>query len=449
MGRMFGTDGVRGKAGVELTVQLAFALGQAAGQVLASEHEGQRGSVVIGRDTRISGQMLESGLAAGLMSVGLDVVSLGVIPTPGVAWAVRHYDALAGVVISASHNPFQDNGIKFFNSRGQKLSDQTEEAIEALVANPSGIRPASGHDIGRLRFEHEALAQYELFLNDLALTDRFRYRIIVDCANGASSSLAERLFKNLGVRCRMIGNEPDGVNINLNCGSTAMTRLAEAVVEQEADMGFAFDGDADRFLAVDHTGRIIDGDHLMAIYASYLKEAGHLQNNKLVATVMSNLGLKLAMRDLGIEFVETPVGDRYVNEALQSEDAMLGGEQSGHIIFREYNSTGDGLVSAIMLLNIMHKKQQNLATLAGVMNALPQVLINVPVKDKNGWQESPAIAEAIARAGDALADSGRVLVRASGTESLLRVMVEGPTLETTERLAREVSEVIEKERGTD
>lgn len=449
MGNLFGTDGVRGEVGVLLTPQLAFALGQAAGQVLAEHVVQKEHKIVIGRDTRISGQMLEAGLAAGLMSVGMDVVLLGVIPTPGVAWTVREQQATAGVVISASHNPFQDNGIKFFNAQGQKLSDEMEVAIETLVMNPASIVPAEGDAIGRMYFEHEALYRYEAFLNDLAVTDRFRYRIVVDCANGASSMLAERLFNQLGLRCKMIGNQPDGININLNCGSTAMQQLADAVVKHGADIGFAFDGDADRFLAVDHTGRIIDGDHLMAIYAQDLKSRVALKNNKLVATVMSNMGLKLAMQSAGIAFIETPVGDRYVNEALTREDAILGGEQSGHIIFREFNSTGDGLVSAIMLLNIMHREQRSLASLANGMQALPQILINVPVRDKTTWMDHVGVQEAIREASLQLAESGRIFVRASGTESLLRVMVEGPTPELTESLAKQVAQVIEKECGRD
>ncbi len=447
MAKLFGTDGVRGEAGVDLTPDLAYKLGCAAGTVLLRERQGEAKTVVIGRDGRISGHMLEAGLTAGLTAVGINVISVGIIPTPGVAWLVRDYRALAGVVISASHNPYWDNGIKFFNAQGQKLSDEQEEAIEQLVEDDTSIVFATGGDIGQLMQDNDGIERYGLFLNEKAIADRFNFRVVVDCANGAASPLVEKLFKDLGLRCRVISNTPNGCNINKNCGSTDMARLIEEVRLWDADIGFAYDGDADRFLAVDEDGTVVDGDHLLGIYARYLKENDELLNNTLVLTVMSNLGLKLAMKNLGIDVYETKVGDRYVNEGLLAKNAILGGEQSGHIIFRQHNTTGDGLLSSIMLLNIMHQSKKSLKELAEVMTALPQELINVRVRDKNNWQEVPAIRESIAAVEQRLGETGRVLVRASGTEPLLRVMVEGPDIEATVTAAKEISDVVRDELG--
>lgn len=447
MTKFFGTDGVRGEAGVDLTPKLAYRLGCAVGTILLREPQGKPNTVVIGRDGRISGNMLEAGLISGLTSVGINVISVGVIPTPGVAWLVREYRALAGVVISASHNPYWDNGIKFFNAQGQKLSDEQEEAIERLIEDDTAIVYATGEHIGQLMIDNDGIERYRKFLEEKALTDSFNYRVVVDCANGAASPLAEKLFKDLGLNCRVICNTPNGCNINKNCGSTDMSRLIEEVRLWKADIGFAYDGDADRFLAVDEDGSVVDGDHLLGIYARYLKENGELRNNTLVLTVMSNLGLKLAMKNLGIDIYETKVGDRYVNEGLIEENAVLGGEQSGHIIFRQHNTTGDGILSSIMLLNIMYASKKTLKELSQVMTALPQELINIRVRDKNNWQEVAAIRESIAIVEERLGETGRVLVRASGTEPLLRVMVEGPDVETTATAAKEISDVVREELG--
>ncbi|MEE0434891.1 MAG: phosphoglucosamine mutase [Peptococcaceae bacterium] len=448
MAKLFGTDGVRGKAGEVLTAELAMKLGQAAGRVFLEENGGKTGAVIVGRDTRISGQMLECALTAGLTSVGLQVISAGVVPTPAVAFLVRNFNALAGGVISASHNPYEDNGIKFFSATGTKLRDDQEAAIEAALQGELPIPVASGKNIGRYAQVEEAVEAYKDFLSQMVNVSGSRYRVVVDCANGAASSLAQEVFERAKLDVVMMGDQPNGSNINVNCGSTHLAQLQERVVAEGADVGLAFDGDADRFLAVDEKGRVVDGDHLMAIYAKAMKEENRLVGNKLVVTVMSNLGLKLAMRDAGIDIVETNVGDRYVNEGLLETGAVLGGEQSGHIIFREYNSTGDGMISAIMLLNVMNHKRVPLSELAdAAMTSLPQVLVNVPVRSKEGWQEIQAIQEAIAKAETALGEEGRVLVRASGTEQLLRVMVEGKDQKNIEMLANAIADVVREAIG--
>lgn len=443
MAKLFGTDGVRGKAGRVLTAELAMKLGQAAGQVFLDANGGKTGSVIVGRDTRVSGQMLESALTAGLTSVGIQVISAGVVPTPAVAFLVRQFNALAGVVISASHNPFEDNGIKFFSDSGTKLSDAQEEAIEKILQGEASVTAATAKDIGRSAQVAEAAEAYKDYLVGLMNVGGPGVHIVVDCANGAASGIAQDVFERANLRVTMIGDHPNGININVDCGSTHLEALQRRVVAEGADAGLAFDGDADRFLAVDEKGNVVDGDHLMAIYALAMKEENRLVNNQLVVTVMSNLGLKLAMREAGIELVETGVGDRYVNEGMQKTGAVLGGEQSGHIIFREYNSTGDGMISAIMLLNIMNHSHQPLSTLAeNAMTSLPQVLVNVPVRDKRGWQKVSAIKEAIKKAEAALGDTGRVLVRASGTEELLRVMVEGKDQQEIETMANAIADVV-------
>lgn len=448
MAKLFGTDGVRGKAGSVLTAELAMKLGQAAGHVFLEENGGKTGVVIVGRDTRISGQMLECALTAGLTSVGIQVISAGVVPTPAVAFLVRKFKALAGAVISASHNPFEDNGIKFFSASGNKLRDDQEEMIEAVLQGQVEIQPAVGKEVGRYAQVAEAIEVYKDYLDELMSINGRDYHLVVDCANGAASELAQEVFERANLRVTMIGDRPNGSNINVNCGSTHLEQLQKRVLEEGADAGLAFDGDADRFLAVDEKGNIVDGDRLMAIYALAMKEENRLRNNHLVVTVMSNLGLKLAMREAGIDLVETKVGDRYVNEGLQESGAVLGGEQSGHIIFREYNSTGDGMISAIMLLNIMNHKRLPLSVLADqAMTSLPQVLVNVPVRKKEGWQDIAALQEAIAKAEAELGETGRVLVRASGTENLLRVMVEGKDQQEIEALANAIADVVREAIG--
>ncbi len=448
MAKLFGTDGVRGKAGSVLTVELAMKLGQAAGHVFLEENGGKTGVVIVGRDTRISGQMLECALTAGLTSVGIQVISAGVVPTPAVAFLVRKFKALAGAVISASHNPFEDNGIKFFSASGTKLRDDQEETIEAVLQGQVAVQPAEGKAIGRYAQVDEAIEVYKDYLDELMSVNGRDYRLVVDCANGAASQLAQEVFERANLNVIMMGDRPNGTNINVNCGSTHLEQLQKRVLAEGADAGLAFDGDADRFLAVDEKGNVVDGDRLMAIYALAMKEEHRLANNQLVVTVMSNLGLKLAMREAGIELVETQVGDRYVNEGMKKSGAVLGGEQSGHIIFREYNSTGDGMISAIMLLNIMNHKRVPLSVLAdAAMTSLPQVLVNVPVTKKEGWKDIPAIQDAIAKAEAELGETGRVLVRASGTENLLRVMVEGKDQKEIETMANAIADVVREAIG--
>ena len=448
MAKLFGTDGVRGKAGSVLTAELAMKLGQAAGHVFLEENGGKTGVVIVGRDTRISGQMLECALTAGLTSVGIQVISAGVVPTPAVAFLVRKFKALAGAVNSASHNPFEDNGIKFFSASGTKLRDDQEETIEAVLQGQVAVQPAEGKAIGRYAQVDEAIEVYKDYLDELMSVNGRDYRLVVDCANGAASQLAQEVFERANLNVIMMGDRPNGTNINVNCGSTHLEQLQKRVLAEGADAGLAFDGDADRFLAVDEKGNVVDGDRLMAIYALAMKEEHRLANNQLVVTVMSNLGLKLAMREAGIELVETQVGDRYVNEGMKKSGAVLGGEQSGHIIFREYNSTGDGMISAIMLLNIMNHKRVPLSVLAdAAMTSLPQVLVNVPVTKKEGWKDIPAIQDAIAKAEAELGETGRVLVRASGTENLLRVMVEGKDQKEIETMANAIADVVREAIG--
>lgn len=448
MAKLFGTDGVRGKAGRVLTAELAMKLGQAAGHVFLEENGGKTGVVIVGRDTRVSGQMLECALTAGLTSVGIQVISAGVVPTPAVAFLVRKFKALAGAVISASHNPFEDNGIKFFSASGSKLRDDQEATIEAVLQGDVQVEPAVGGDIGHYAQVDSAVDVYTDYLDELINVSGRNYHLVVDCANGAASALAQNVFERANLHVTMMNDRPNGVNINVNCGSTHLEALQKRVLAEGADAGLAFDGDADRFLAVDEKGNVVDGDHLLAIYALAMKNEDRLVNNRLVVTVMSNLGLKLAMRDAGIELVETKVGDRYVNEGMQQSGAVLGGEQSGHIIFREYNSTGDGMISAIMLLNIMNHKHLPLSVLAErAMTSLPQVLVNVPVRDKHGWQDVPAISAAIAQAEAKLGEDGRVLVRASGTEELLRVMVEGKDQTEIEAMAEDIAAVVRETIG--
>ncbi|MBS5916506.1 MAG: phosphoglucosamine mutase [Clostridiales bacterium] len=443
MNNLFGTDGVRGRVGQTLTPELAYRLGRAAGTVLAADAQGDHRTVVIGRDSRLSGQMLEAALTAGLTATGMDVISCGLIPTPAVAWLVRTYHAVAGVVISASHNPYWDNGIKFFNQVGLKLSDDKEDEIARLVEKAAELVYAAEDAIGQVMYDGEAVERYKDFLLQQAQFKACSLKAVVDCANGSASPIAEKLFSDLGLKVVMRANHPDGVNINADCGSTHMDGLIEAVLAEGADIGLAFDGDADRFLAVAADGSVIDGDQLMSIYAHDLQARGELDPNLLVVTVMSNLGLKLAMKKSGVDLVETQVGDRYVNEALTAHDGVLGGEQSGHIIFRRINSTGDGLLSALMLLNIMVRQGLSLKELAASMQRMPQILVNVKVRDKNAWADDERISAVIAKVEAALGETGRVLVRASGTEPLLRVMVEGENKAEIDQLAHEIADEID------
>jgi phosphoglucosamine mutase len=447
--KLFGTDGVRGEANVVLTAELAYQLGRAAAYVLKRDGiPGKENAMVIGKDTRISGDMLEASLIAGICSTGVNVYQAGVIPTPGVAVLTRMLNAMAGVVISASHNPYQDNGIKFFSPLGTKLPDEVEAAIEAVIADGLKDVPSpSGAEIGRVIAYPEGAEKYSDFLQRKVDGDFGGLRVVADCANGAASFIAPKLLRSLGADLTAISCRPDGININNNCGSTHLEQLQKAVQEQQADLGIAYDGDADRLLAVDQNGRVVDGDRLLLIFGSYLEKQGLLKEDTVVITVMSNMGLKIALKEKGIKTLETKVGDRYVIEGMKESGAVLGGEQSGHIVFGLDNTTGDGILSSLKLLQIVKQSGKTLAELADEMEQYPQILINVRVKDKNGWEEKAEIRQAIETAQAELADTGRILVRASGTENLLRVMVEGKQQEQIERLANQIADVVKAVMG--
>lgn len=447
--KLFGTDGVRGEANVVLTAELAYQLGRAAAYVLKRDGiPGKENAMVIGKDTRISGDMLEASLIAGICSTGVNVYQAGVIPTPGVAVLTRMLNSMAGVVISASHNPYQDNGIKFFSPLGTKLPDEVESAIEAVIADGLKDVPSpSGAEIGRVIAYPEGAEKYSDFLQRKVDGDFGGLRVVADCANGAASFIAPKLLRSLGADLTAISCRPDGININNNCGSTHLEQLQKAVQEQQADLGIAYDGDADRLLAVDQNGRVVDGDRLLLIFGSYLEKQGLLKEDTVVITVMSNMGLKIALKEKGIKTLETKVGDRYVIEGMKESGAVLGGEQSGHIVFGLDNTTGDGILSSLKLLQIVKQSGKTLAELADEMEQYPQILINVRVKDKNGWEEKAEIREAIETAQAELADTGRILVRASGTENLLRVMVEGKQQEQIERLANQIADVVKAVMG--
>jgi phosphoglucosamine mutase len=444
MARLFGTDGVRGLANTELTPELAFRLGWAAAWYFGREHE--HPNFLIGRDTRISGQMLEAALCAGICSAGGNAEVLGVIPTPGVAWLTSTSDAAAGVVISASHNPFADNGIKFFSGTGYKLPDAVEDELEEIVARGMETLPRpTGKAVGAITYRHDRISAYEEFLCGTLQEKLSGLRVVIDCANGAAFETAPAVLSQLGVDLCVLNAEPNGFNINDHCGSTHMESLQAAVVAQKADLGLAFDGDADRCLAIDEKGQMVDGDQIMVILANELLQANALKQTTLVTTVMSNIGLHQAIRKAGGKVMVTSVGDRYVLEAMQKHGLSLGGEQSGHIIFGEYSTTGDGLMTALQLLAAMKRSGLPLSQLGGMMTRFPQVLVNVRVRSKAGWEENHHIAEAVKKAEKELGESGRILVRASGTEPLIRVMAEGPTLDELEHLAEDVAGAIRAE----
>ena len=424
MGRLFGTDGVRGVANSQLTPSLAFRLGQAGAYVLSKEHPHPR--IVIGKDTRISGDMLEAAMISGICSVGADVLRVGVLPTPGIALLTRTLEVSAGVVISASHNPVQDNGIKFFDATGYKLPDGIEDEIERIVVNKE--KPWQipiGGEVGRVIDINDAGRRYMDFLkNTVGRLDGIK--VVLDCANGAAAYVGPIVLQEVGVEVIPICNTPDGVNINANCGSTHPEQLQRAVLKHGADLGLALDGDADRLIVVDEQGNILDGDFIMLICALAQKAKGALEQNAVVVTVMSNLGLHLALKEAGIEIFQTQVGDRYVMEELLRTGAKLGGEQSGHIIFLDHNTTGDGLLTALLMLSVIKERQIPLSQLASQMRRLPQVLLNATVQHKERLMQDERVLEKVKQAELALGDQGRVLVRPSGTEPLIRVMVEGP-----------------------
>jgi phosphoglucosamine mutase len=440
LGQLFGTDGVRGVANSQLTSDLAFRLGQAGAYVLSKEHPHPR--IVIGRDTRISGDMLEAALIAGICSVGADVLRVGVLPTPGIALLTRTLDVSAGVVISASHNPVQDNGIKFFDSTGYKLPDAIEDEIESIVlSKEKPWEVPIGGEIGRVIEVNDAGRRYIDFLKS-TVEHLGGLRVVLDCANGAASYVGPVVLSESGVEVIPIFNSPDGVNINACCGSTHPEQLQRAVLEHSADLGLAMDGDADRLIVVDEQGNILDGDFIMVICALAQKAKGTLAQNAVVVTVMSNLGLHLALKGAGMTIYETQVGDRYVMEELLRTGAKLGGEQSGHIIFLDHNTTGDGLLTALHLLSVIKDRQVPLSQLASQMLRLPQVLLNATVQHKERLMQDERVLAKVKEAEEALGDRGRVLVRPSGTEQLIRVMVEGPDQEKLRELAQGVIDVI-------
>ena len=425
MTRLFGTDGIRGIANQKLTPKLCYDIGRAAAFVLTKN---KKGKVLVGRDTRLSGDLVESALIAGFMSIGLDVDVAGVIPTPGVAYLTRTGDYLCGVSISASHNPFEYNGIKFFSSQGLKLDDSLEDDIEEKVLSTTKIyKDVTGDQVGRVNRSHEFTEKYISYLKGLT-DERFDgFEVAVDAGNGAQSFIAEEVLKSYGARVKIINNEPNGKNINDKCGSTNPKLIEELVKKEKSHIGMSFDGDADRIIAVDEEGKIVDGDHILAIVATYLKENNKLNNNAAVGTIMSNMGLKKYLESIDVDFIETKVGDRYILERMLKDDYIIGAEQSGHVIFLDYNTTGDGLATGIHLLEIMKKTGKKLSELNGLMKDYPQVLKNARVRDelKNRYEEFPDIIKAIKEVEEAYHGSGRVVIRPSGTEALVRVMIEG------------------------
>lgn len=446
MGRMFGTDGIRGVANVDLTAELAFKVGQCGAYVLTRELK-KRPRILIGKDTRKSGDMLEAALTAGMCSVGVKVIPLGVIPTPAVAYLTRKYKADAGVVISASHNPCEYNGIKFFNGEGYKLKDEVEDEIEAYIRGEKQIENLPTHGrVGYISANHNAVEDYVAFACSTIDCDLRGMKIAIDCANGASYQTAFKALNKLGANVEAIHNTPDGVNINAMCGSTHMESLQAYVTSIGADVGLAFDGDADRLLAVDENGKLIDGDQIMAVCARYMMEQGTLKQNTLVATVMSNLGLFIAGDKIGLNIPRTKVGDRYVLEEMLDKGYCLGGEQSGHIIFLDHNTTGDGLVSALQFLAVLKKTGIKASEAAALVEVLPQVLVNAVVKpeNKDKYLENEQIAAECKKLEEEFAGEGRVLIRPSGTEPLVRVMIEGKNQAVLEEKATKLARLIEE-----
>lgn len=449
MARLFGTDGVRGIANAELTAELAYKLGQAGAYELTAETS-HTARILVGMDTRISGHMLEAALVAGICSVGAEAVCLGVIPTPAVAYLTRYYNADAGVVISASHNSFEHNGIKFFNSKGYKLSDSTEDKIEELFKSGlSGIKLPVNEAVGFKSVGKNALRDYADFLKSTANGRLNGLKVAIDCANGAAYEAAPLVLSELGAEVFTINNAPNGININKNCGSTHMNALKNFVPGCGADVGFAFDGDADRVLAVDENGSMVDGDQIMAIIGLALKNEGRLSKDTIVATVMSNLGFDIMAQAHGLNLAKTKVGDRYVLEEMIEKGYNLGGEQSGHVIFLDHNTTGDGLLTALQLLNVLKSSGRKLSELASIMQILPQVLKNAKVKSENKhcYMQDELVARMCCDLETEFHGEGRVLIRPSGTESLVRVMIEGKDKEYITRRAAELADIIERRLG--
>lgn len=452
MGRLFGTDGARGVAVTELTCELAMRIGRAAATVLTRHKiDNSKANIIIGKDTRISSDVLEAALIAGITSVGVNVQLLGVVPTPAVAYLVTTHKADAGVMISASHNSVEYNGIKLFSGTGFKLPDSVEEEIEELILDkPEQIQLKNGCDIGRVSVLSGAAEEYIEHLKGAAETSEFDFgglTVAIDCANGSASVTAEKLFTGIGAKCLMLSNTPDGCNINDNCGSTHLDNLQKFVTENDCDLGIAFDGDADRCLAVDRGGNIVDGDKLIAIIADYMKEKGTLKKDTAVVTVMSNLGFRIYMDKNGMNTVCTAVGDRYVLEEMLKGGYNIGGEQSGHIIFLDHATTGDGQLTAVQLMNLLAASGKKLDQLTGEIPDYPQTLVNVVIteNEKGKWDKISAITDVIDNAKAQMGKNGRILVRESGTEPLIRVMVEGTDYEPVRLWSEKIASVIENE----
>ena len=447
MGKYFGTDGVRGVANTELTPELAFKLGRAGGYMLTKHAEG-RAKVMIGRDTRISGEMLEGALVAGLLSIGVEVMRLGVISTPGVAYLTRIMNAEAGIMISASHNPVADNGIKFFGADGFKLTDEQEQEMEALLEKEIDDLPRpTGAELGAVTDYFEGGQKYLHYLKQSVDVEFMNIHVALDCAHGATSGLAAHLFADLEADISTMGASPNGLNINEGVGSTHPEKLAEFVQERGADVGLAFDGDGDRIIAVDENGAIVDGDQIMFIVGKHLNDKGMLKKHTVVSTVMSNMGFYKAVEANGMTSVQTGVGDRYVVEEMRKNNYNFGGEQSGHIVFLDYNTTGDGLLTGIQLVAIMKETGKKLSELAAEMTIFPQRLVNVRVTDKHAVTDNATVAAVISDVEARMAGDGRVLVRASGTEPLVRVMVEAATETDCENYVNEIADVVRSEVG--
>ena len=446
MGRLFGTDGARGVANTELTCELAMNIGRAAAMVLTSD-EVEHPTFLIGKDTRLSGDMLEGALIAGLCSVGANVKILGVVPTPAVAYLVNKYKADAGIMISASHNPFEFNGIKIFNEEGFKLPDDLEDQIEAIVLdNVIPYKVCEGDDLGSVEYITTAADEYIDHIVSTVDYDLSGMKIALDCSNGSASRTAKKLFEKLGAQCHMLFDHPDGVNINENCGSTHTETLMKYVRDNKLDAGLAFDGDADRCLAVDDKGELVDGDFIIAIIAADFKSRGMLKRNTVVGTVMTNMGFQKFCEANGMSFVSTKVGDRYVLEAMRQEDYNIGGEQSGHVICLDYSTTGYGQLTGAQLLSLINRRQARLSSIATLMERYPQILINVKVanENKNRFYTDKEIKEEIKRVESILEGRGRILVRLSGTEPIIRVMLEGEDYAEISRLANETAGVIKE-----
>ncbi|MCR8657718.1 phosphoglucosamine mutase [Paenibacillus endoradicis] len=446
MGKYFGTDGVRGVANTELTPELAYKIGRCGGYVLT--RAAHKPKVIIGRDTRISGNMLEAALTAGLLSIGADVISVGVLSTPAVAYLTRELEADAGVMISASHNPVQDNGIKFFAGDGFKLSDETELEIEALIdAEVDELPRPVGGDVGSVVSAHHLADKYSAYLKT-TITGHFSgLKLVLDCAHGAAYELAPQIFKELGAEVITVGAEPDGKNINEGVGSTHPEYVSEQVLAHGADVGLSFDGDADRLIAIDENGEEVDGDFILCIIGDRMKREGKLKHDTVVTTVMANIGFFKGTEKIGLNTAQTAVGDRYVMEEMRRGGYNLGGEQSGHVIFLDHITTGDGIMTALQLVETMQLSGKKLSELKGLMRKYPQKLVNVRVADKSLYEGNEAILQAVHEVETELGDNGRVLVRPSGTESLIRVMAEGPEKELVDAYVDRIAAVVKKQLG--